>query len=249
MVRHRGNKSNDRPPSINKNSYVSLQRTNTVYDYIENMEPLQVFTYIVIFVGMLFTFQYLTITLTHVTALVIGLIVIFYFNMRDGRLYKTKMNDLYFKVSAIHPKPTYFYMDSDIIELVDDIKEYHEYNIVAWSRMIYALDNFLEIVHDMELKVEDFGENIDVAKHQKQLATDNLQAILFKLPVNRTLEYKLERAVYFMNLILQRHIDNMIHTIENDIERNGFNTKTKVFYFDQPAGVNPENGREYLNYN
>ena len=89
----------------------------------------------------------------------------------------------------------------------------------------------------------------DRAKHEKQKAVDNLQSILFKLPVNRELEYKLERAIYAMNLILQRHIDHMIHAIQEDIKKNGYNHKTKVYYFDDPEGVNPEKGREYLNYN
>jgi hypothetical protein len=231
-----------------RNEFISTQRGDTIYDFVENIEPTQMFYYVCIIVGILFIFQFLQINLTHVTALIISIALIAYFNMQDKRKYETRMNDLYFKLQLIDPKPTYFYMDSDIIELIDDIKEYREYNIVAYSKMIYALDNFLEIVHDMELGVKDFGDNIEVAQHQQQIAIDNLQSVLFKLPVNRKLEYKLEQAIYSMKFILQRHIDKMIHILNKDIEDNGYNTRTKIFYFDQPRPMNPEKGREYLNY-
>lgn len=230
-----------------RNTFVSLQRGDTVYDYIENMEPLQLFSYVAIAIGVLYIFQYLHFTLTHIVAIIVGLVLMFYFNMKDKRNYAAKMDDLYFKLHLINPQPTYFYMDSDIIELVDDIKEYREYNIVAWSRMIYALDNFLEIVHDFEIAVEDRGDNLDIMMHQKQKAITNLQSILFKLPVNRALEYKLERAVYYMNLILQRHIDAVIHDNEKDIEENGYHTKTKIYYFDQPKGLDSTD-RSHYNY-
>lgn len=244
------NINSDSSSSGISNTYISLQNENSVYDYIENMEPLQVFTYVGILILALYTFQFFNITLTHIAAIIIGLVIVFYYNMRDKRNYETKMNDLYHKLHMIHPKPKYFHMDSDIIELIDDIKEYSEYNIIAWSRMIYALDNFLEIVHDMELGVKDFADNVDTAKHQKQLAIDQLQTILFKLPVNRKIEYKLERAIYSMNLILQRRVDAMIHQIQNDIKENGFHTRTKMYYFDEPKGIdmNNDKDRKYLNY-
>lgn len=231
------------------NGFVSAQRGDTVYDYIENMESIQVFTYVALIVLVLYVFQFIPLTLTHLGAIGLAMLIIFYFNMKDKRKYETKMNDLYFKLHLISPKPTYFYMDSDIIELIDDIKEYREYNLVSWSHMIYSLDNFLEIVHDFEIGVKDKGDNLDIMKHQKQLAVDHLQAILFKLPVSRPIEYKLERAIYYMNLILQRHIDNIMHEIEKDIKENGYNTKTKIFYFDEIKGKDPEKYREYYNYN
>jgi len=236
-------------PMNDKNDYLSMVHSGTIYDYIENMESSQLFYYVCITVGMLFMFQFLQVTLTHVVAIIISFVLIAYFNIKDTRTHETKMNDLYFKLQIIDPKPRYFYMDSDIIVLIDNIKEYREYNIVAWSKMIYALDNFLEILHDMEISVKDYGDNIDVAMHQKQMAIDQLQSVLLKLPVNRKLEYKLERAIYSMKLILQRHIDMMINRLHKYTENNGYTTRTKVFYHDQPSPFHTSDKyRRHLNY-
>jgi len=218
-----------------------------VYDYIENMEAIHLFYYISIAVMVLFVFQFVPITLTHVTALVISGVIMLYLDKKNKREQKTEMDNIYLKLHMIHPRPKWFYLDSDVIELVDDVKEYGEYNKVAFSKMIYALDNFLEIVHDMNLGVQDFEDNIDVAKHQKRIAIDNLQSILFKLPVDRAIEYKLERAIYNLRLILQRHIDKMIHKQQKRIKDHGYNKRTKVYYFDHPVGLDNEKDREYIN--
>lgn len=220
-----------------------------VYDFIENINPTNLFYYSSVAVLCLFTFQFIPpITISHLTALFISFLIMLYWDKKDKREHKTRMEDLYFKLHMINPRPKWFYIDSDIIELVDDIKEYREYNVVSFTQMIYALDNFLEIVHDMELGVKDFEDNIEVAKHQKRKAIDNLQSILFKLPVDRALEYKLERAIYHLRLMLQRHIDSMIHKQQEHIKEHGYDKNTKVFYFDHPEGLDNEPNRQYLNY-
>jgi len=219
-----------------------------VYDFIENVNPTQLFQYVAIAVGVLFIFQSLRITLTHLTALLIASLIMFYLDKKFKREHKIKMDDIFLKLHMIRPRPKWFYMDSDIIELVDDVKEYREYNIVAWSRVIYALDNFLEIIHDMELGVRDYKDNIDIANHQKRIAIDNLQSILFKLPVDRALEYKLEQAIHNLRFMLQRHIDKMIHTLQKINKEEGYHKDSGIYYFDHPDGIDPEPYREYLNH-
>lgn len=221
---------------------------NTVYDFVENIEPINLFYYFSISIGILFIFQFMKITLNHLLALGIAILIMFYMDKRSKRDQETKMTDLYIKLHSIKPRPKYFYMDSDIIELVDDIKEYYEYNIVAFSNMIYALDNFLEIIHDMEIGVKDHADNLEVAKHQQRIALDNLQSILFKLPVDRALEYKLERSIYYLSLFLQRHIDAMIHHNEDLIKKNGYDKNTKVYYIDHPQPIENHKIRQYINH-
>lgn len=227
----------------------SHELASGVYDFIIDLESTQLFYYVWITIGVLFVFQFIEVTLTHVVALVISLLIVFYIDKKDKREQQIKMDDIYLKLHLISPRPKWFYIDSDVIELIDDVKEYREYNIVAWSRLIYTLDNFLEIVHDMELGVRDYKDNIDVAIHQKRIAIDNLQSILFKLPVDRALEYKLERAIYHLKLILQRHLDKMIHTLQKKNKTEGYNKFSGVYYFDHPEGLDNEKYREYLNYN
>jgi len=218
-----------------------------VYDFIKNLEPIQLFYYVCIIVASLLVFQFLEITITHISAIIIALIIIFYLDKKNKREQKTQMDNIYLKLNMIRPKPKYFYMDSDIILLIDDIKEYREYNLVAYSNLIYALDNFLEIVHDIRLGVKDIEDNIDVAMHQKRISIDNLQSMLFEIPVDRMLEYKLEKAIYNLDLMLQRHIDKMIHIQQNKIEMEGYNNRTKVYYFDHPEGLDHEKNRKYIN--
>lgn len=219
----------------------------TIYDFVQKMEPIQIFYYFLITVVILFTFQFIPITLSHITALILAGVVMLYLNKKDDREQLSKMKELAIKLNNIHPRPRWFYIDSDVIEIVDDIKEYGQYNIVAFSNMIYAIDNFLELVNDMELGVEDVEDNIDVALHQKRIAIDNLQAILFKLEVNRALEYKLEQAIYSLRLVLQRHVDKMLHRQEKRIAQNGYDNRTRVYYFDHPKGLDNEKNREYIN--
>lgn len=222
-------------------------KNNSLYDYIENIEPLQLFYYISIIASMLFVFQFFKINLSHISAIIVAIIMILYLDKKNKRSDETKMDNLYLKLHMINPRPSYFYIDSDVIELIDDIKEYKKYNIIAYSNLIYSLDNFLEIVHDMELGVKDFKDNIDIAVHQKKIAIEYLQSFLFKLPVDRALEYKLERAIYYLSLILQRHIDKMVHMLQNNIKKHGYNKKTGIYYLDHPKTLENNKIQKYIN--
>jgi hypothetical protein len=164
----------------------------------------------------------------------VSFIVVVYIHQKNVLLDDTKLSDVYNKMEMIRPKPTYFYLDSDIVSLIDDIKEYREYNLISFSRMIYAIDTILELVRDIDLGVQSIPDHIQVIIHQKNIAVESLQSVLFKLPPNRKIEYKLERSVYFLQLYLQRHIDRLIIKNDTMIKETGYNTKTKVLYIEEP---------------
>lgn len=221
----------------------------TIYDFINKLESIEIFYYSCIIVLSLFAFQFLNVSLTHIFAIILAIVIILYINKRHERNISARMDSIYLKLHMIQPRPKFFYMDSDIIELIDDIKEYRNYNMISYTKLIYALDNFLEIVSDMEIAVKDFKDNIEVALHQKQIAIDNLQSILFSLPIDRKVDYKLEQAIYNLSLMLQRHIDKMIHKLNKDIEINGYHTKTGMMYLDHPKTLEDHKNRKYYNYN
>ena len=206
-----------------------------IYRFFSYTEPTELFFYTCIIVGVFFLFQFLTFQVTHIVAIIVSTLLILYRHQKKSKEDETNMRDIYNKMEMIRPKPSYFYLDSDIIQLVDDIKEYREYNLISFSRMIYAIDTLLELVNDVEIGVELLGDHIEVAKHQKEIATEALRSILFKLPQIRTLEYKLERSVYLLQLYLQRHIDKMIHKNDRHIQEHGYNAKTKVIPIEEPA--------------
>lgn len=215
-------------PSIQQSDY-------PIYRFFSYTEPTELFFYVCIGVGVFFLFQFLSFQMTHIVAIIVSSILIMYRHQQKSKEDETSLKDIYNKMEMIRPNPTYFYLDSDIIQLVDNIKEYREYNIISFSRMIYAIDTLLELVNDVEIGVELLGDHIEVAKHQKEIATESLRSILFKLPQIRTLEYKLERSVYLLQLYLQRHIDKMIHKNDRHIQEHGYNSKTKIIQIDEPA--------------
>jgi hypothetical protein len=148
----------------------------------------------------LFLFQFMHVTTTHLFAIMVSTMIVLYMFQQSALSDEKRLSDIYNKMEMIRPRPTYFYLDSDIIHLVDDIKEYREYNLISFSRMIYAIDTLLELVYDINIGVDSLADHIQVAIHQKEIAIELLQSILFKLPPNRMLEYKLERSVYFLQL-------------------------------------------------
>ena len=114
-------------------------------------------------------------------------------------LYEDKLNN-------IHPKPKFFHLDINFIDIVYNLQDLRELNPHAFNSLVLTIDNFLKIENDILNKgVHLPKENIDVILDLKRSAINNLHSFYFNVPVSKTYNHKLSNGLKSLLLLLFLH--------------------------------------------
>lgn len=203
-----------------------------IYNYIQNIEPTFLWYLIVIFaIVVLFVTRIVQPSIAHLTAISIGLLVIYYFNDRNETIIDTANEHIANKLLELRPKPEYFHMDSNLIEFFWNIREFREYNRDAYDGALKATDNILKFEHDAEIGIEDYCEHtLDNAKDLMTSALNDMHTIIFKTPLAKVTLDKHKQALKTFQLILRQHIDNIFYLCKRQRDNKPITNATQIRY-------------------
>jgi hypothetical protein len=218
-----------------------------IYKFVNSIDETTQFIYIALILFVLFLFKPITMKLKHIAALFFGGLLVIYLYQQRQYIETNELENIYIKLRNIRPQPIYFYMDSNIIELVYDIREYYDINPRGFTSMVYAIDNFLHFVKDFERGITEKKRIIDSCKEQMTKSVDALQSMIFDIYIDKQVDFKLERAIYYLRLFLQRHIDKMILIVQKD-NSIGMDKASEVIYIDHPNPYDPDPLKNNFNY-
>lgn len=204
-----------------------LNNSTGIYNYMNNISPLNLFTYIAIVLGIILIFTRLTIKINHVVGLAFGLALVYYLNERSQTINVDDLTKIEIQMESIMPKPKYFYMDANLIELVYNLMEFHNHNPEDFEAMVHAVDNVLKLRLDIERGMKECALIYDVAEDQKNNALNRLSAILVSIPSQQVLKEKLIAGIKILQLYLLRHLDFIKQRCIDQDRENGISTETK----------------------
>ena len=182
-----------------------------LYTYLNNIEKQDLFKYFTI---SLFAFFFVTKVLQIDTNLFIGLIIsVIIFNYvkdkKDHDITDTN-TELEYKLAKIKPKPKYFHMDANLVNLFYNVIDFREYNTKAYEDCVKATDNVLKIHEDFEKGLASHcHHNIDIAKEQANNAVNYFHTYIYSLPTHDIYDAKFKTNKDRLQLLLRRHIDDM----------------------------------------
>lgn len=212
-----------------------------INNFIRNIEPLNLFIYFIFVQVIVLLFGIIPIQLNHTIGLFLGMLFIYIYEQNRQSYSIQKFSELEIKMEKIQPKPKYFWVDANIIELVYNIKEYYTYNPKAFTEMVNAIDNIFKIELDTEkVALDRCKANSDIAIDQYNLALNNLHSILYTLPttsISTFISDKLIDAQKKLQLYLQRHLDNIAHTCNVELDYKGLDISSRYVETDQPIGI------------
>jgi hypothetical protein len=202
------------------------------YNYIDTIPSLNLFGYLIIIIVSILIFTKFNININHLVGLLIGIITVFFLNERDRTLNVDEMTRIQIKLERINVKnggdTRYFYMDANIIELVYNLQEFHQYNPEDFDSMVHAIDNLLKLRLDIERGMEECSLIYDVAVDEKNKAMNHISAILISIPTSYVLKEKLITAIKILQLYLLRHLEFIKETCNEQVKKNGINVNTKL---------------------
>ena len=135
-------------------------------------------------------------------------------------LYEQKLNN-------IHPKPKFFHLDINFVDIIYNLQDLRELNPSAFNSLVLTIDNFLKIENDILNKgVYLPKENIDVILDLKRSAINNLHSFYFNVPVSKIYDLKLSNGLKSLNSLFDTHIHSMISHANKNYKYNNITTDT-----------------------
>lgn len=143
---------------------------------------------------------------------------------------ENRMQDLERKMNSFEPKPSYFYLDSGIIELMYSIKEFSDYSEPIFKTVIQLLDKFLKLTlhaHEHEAYLYDnlHDLKIDILNHLEQM--------IFNIPEDHGVENKLFEAIKSMQYLLNYHLEKIRLQYNKSFNNRGPNIHNKYLQNDK----------------
>lgn len=182
-------------------------KTTGVYNYINDIPPINLFVYISVIIGVTYFTSKFKVSGSNITGLVIGIAVVYFLNERNRALNVDELKTIEIQMESIIPKPRYFYIDANIIELVYNLMEFNNYNPQDFESMVLSIDNLLKLRLDVERGMEECAMIYDVAVEQKNKAMNSLSSIIISIPSQHVLKEKLLAGIKILHLYLYRHLD------------------------------------------
>lgn len=238
--------SNQKQETLNQIGY-DLQESMTegFFNYIDDISSKDIFKYVIIIQLFVFIFSKIPIQLNHTIGIILGLIIAYYLNDKENSLSITEMKEIELKMEQIVPKPKYFYLDSNIIELFFNISDLKEYNNQAYTDSVLFTDKFLKLMLDIEGGSINCIENYQVCVDMSNNALNSLHSIIHSLPSIKFLEKKLKNSIRTLQIYFKKHLNDIINICNGRLDKQGYNIFNKKIYKNIPNSFEETNS----NYN
>ncbi len=210
-----------------------------IYNYLGNIDNQHIFKYLALGIGIILLIQRINPTKNFVIGIVVAIVLAYYLNDREsnhGSNFIIKINNAL--KGPLFKGTNYYFVDSELVELLLDIKEYHEYNPSVYRKIILIIDRFLNIVNDMEKNTSRMGNLYQIAEQQKYKAINALHSMIHTVPQTDTTVEKHKHALKKMEILLNTHLDNIYNYMVYSYGKDEINTSTKFIYKNHPKGHN-----------
>ena len=148
---------------------------------------------------------------------------------------ENKMQLLEAKMNSFEPRPSYFYLDSGIVELMYSIKEFSNYSKPIFQDIIRLLDKFLKLTLYANQNESYVYDNL---KDVKKEILNSMHFLIFNIPENIQIENKLDKAIDSMHYILNYHLEKIRLDYNNSFKERGPNIYNRAIPNDKVEKFN-----------
>ena len=228
-----------------KSAFLDSQQSG-IYNYLVNIPKESLFIYFCVFLVAFFVINEIKFTSKHIIILVASGIIIFLMNEKRRSTSVTRMQELELKLNSIFPKPKYFYVDAGIIELIHSIREYKNYNPLAFNKLIRSLDDFLEITLDIEKNGQNAFQLYETLQNMKDAILNTLHSIIYNSPSDISVSIKLDDALDSLQYMLNFHLEQIRMMANIKFKEDGPNITNRYINSNEaPEGRDPLFNKHY----
>lgn len=213
-----------------------------LYSYIINIDNTRKFYYTVIIAMSILFVKRLTLQSDLIlnfrsvlTGLVIGSLIVYFINERETRSGADFIGSMMSKLEQpILKKTKYLYTDSELLQFLDDIKQYHNYNPANYRLLVLSIDNFLKISTELERGVVNMGELYDLLINQKYKILNTFHSMIYSVPHSHVTMKVFHEAMASLEKLLNIHVDQTYQYVGYSYGKKPIDINTKFIYKNHP---------------
>lgn len=206
-----------------------------IYNYIRKIDSNATFIYLSIIVFIIYIVsKIIKPSMYNIIGLIFGIIIVYYLNDKNKTTLGYLNEQIETRMLSLRPKPSYFHLDTDIIDIFYNTRDFRKYHREGYDNALMCTDNLLSIVYSVKLGVNDCFRNYDIAREQYEKAMNHYQSIIHHLPTQKVLLDKYQTSMNILQLLLRRHIDDIYKNCEETQVEKGINNRTELRYNTGP---------------
>lgn len=157
-------------------------RSSPILAYLDRINHRDKFLYLMIILCVIVLLTRLHLTWTIWIGILVGLFVVYYFNERNVQELNGDANQLWSVLkSPLLNTTKYFITDPELIQWIDDVKEYKTLNTLEFNKMVAGLDRFLKLSYDIKIGVAQCRENLDLIRDLKTECLNQFHSMVYRI--------------------------------------------------------------------
>lgn len=202
-----------------------------LYEYIDTWDGKMVFTYIVIFIFVVWFFSKKNIGINILVGILVASFIISYLNHKSMANTDTKQEILNIKKDSIKPKTTKGFKHNDIINFLFSIQDLYRYNPLQYEKMVQHIHNFFELYEISFVEKKRANINYKIMENEKRDSLNSLTSLIFSLPNDIRTKEKINNAAVILDSILTNYLDQIGYISDEYLYKNGYNVDTKIINY------------------
>ena len=203
-----------------------IAKESGIYPYINSIKPIDLLIYLIILQAIMLFFSKIPLKLNHVFGFGIGMALIYVLHERHRTQFLDEMSLLEIKMESIVPKPHFFYMDANIIEIMYNLLEFYDLSPKNYEIIVYSIDELLKLRLDFEKGVDNCGRQFPVARQHYDRAINGIIGLELSVPTDNIRLKKLKLGRETLQLYLMRHLDFMKDICNKQLEEDVWDVQT-----------------------
>ena len=207
-----------------------------MYEYIDTWDGKRLFTYVVIFLFILWLLSRRELGINILIAIIVGTFVINYLNHRSIENADTLAEIRQIKKKAITPSLTDEAEDQeDIVDFLFSIQDLYAYSPQQYSEMVKNINYFYNLYNMTFFDNKTSYLNYGMMKQFKRDALNALASIIYSLPEDKRVRNLVNAASTILDGLMTQHLDHVSYVIDNYTYKNGYNVDTKIIDYGPKA--------------
>lgn len=208
---------------------------NNLYEYIDSWNGTELFTYITIFIIVVWYFSRKKLGINYAIGIVIAFYIICYLNTKYVHIDTTYKEIQQAKVDSINPKLKRTDGYDDVVNLLFSIQDLYPSNPQQYSDAIKSINVFYELYKESQIDKKTSYINYGLMKQFKRDALNSLMSITYGLPSDKRVQDKLNNATIVLDEIMTKHLDQISYFADDYTYKYGYNVDTKIIDYGPKA--------------
>jgi hypothetical protein len=176
----------------------------------------------------MFIFSKFNITLATIFGFVIAIFIIRYISEKNMTINETEKQINNEKITMIKPKLKFLKKEKNIVNFLFSIQDLYKYNPQAYEELIFNLEDFYEIMQNIELLNGDIGMYYDLLIDKKRNTLNSLHSIYILSEDNVEINKKIVVSLEILEDILNKDLDKAVFIYKEYLFKNRYNVNTKI---------------------